>query len=280
LDAPHHAVITGGSRGIGRAIALALARTMMCGHRQLCAQHRCGGGSGRADTCGGTAHAVQGDVSNPDDVAGLVKQAREAFGPIAILVNNAGIGRPSPVFDNTLADFDATFAANVRSAFLVTQAVLPDMRDLNFGRLIFLWSAAAMTGGVISTAYASSKAAVVGMMHHYAASLAPWNITANAISPAFIETDIFAGIELPPAESPPLGRMGRSCRGCSDDRQLRIYDRPDDPGERWPIHDLRQRLGRTAALGAVGTVQRLRQAGRNTSKSISSLGLDRPLPRA
>ena len=144
-------------------------------------------------------------MSNPDDVAGLVKQAREAFGPIAILVNNAGIGRPSPVFDNTLADFDATFAANVRSAFLVTQAV----RDLNFGRLIFLWSAAAMTGGVISTAYASSKAAVVGMMHHYAASLAPWNITANAISPAFIETDIFAGIELPPAESPPLGRMGR-----------------------------------------------------------------------
>jgi NAD(P)-dependent dehydrogenase (short-subunit alcohol dehydrogenase family) len=122
------------------------------------------------------------------------------------------------------------------------------MRDLNFGRLIFLSSTAAMTGGVLSTAYASSKAAVVGMMHHYAASLAPWNITANAISPR----------REPPSR--PYGATRRSCRGCSDDRQLRIYNRPDDPDECWP----------TAALGAVRTVQRLRQAGRNTCSSRSN----------
>jgi 3-oxoacyl-[acyl-carrier protein] reductase len=280
LDAPHHAVITGGSGGIGRAIALALARTRCAvtvnyvrntdAAEEVVALIRAGGQPTLFKVTCRTRTTL------PDSSSRRGRPSVRSPYSSTML----GLAGPRPVFDNTLADFDPTFAANVRSAFLVTQAVLPDMRDLNFGRLIFLWSAAAMTGGVISTAYASSKAAVVGMMHHYAASLAPWNITANAISPAFIETDIFAGIELPPAESPPLGRMGRSCRGCSDDRQLRIYDRPDDPGERWPIHDLRQRLGRTAALGAVGTVQRLRQAGRNTSKSISSLGLDRPLPRA
>lgn len=209
-DNRHHALITGASRGIGRAIALALARMGYAitinylrnrqAAEEVVALIRAGGAM---------AHAVQGDVADPDAVAALVGRARQAFGPIAILVNNAGIGRTSSVFDNTLADFEATFATNVRSAFLATQAVLPDMRDLEFGRLIFLSSTAAMTGGVISTAYAGSKAAVVGMMHHYAASLMPWNITANAISPAFIKTDIFDGIALPPAERLPLGRMGR-----------------------------------------------------------------------
>jgi 3-oxoacyl-[acyl-carrier protein] reductase len=210
LGNPYHALVTGSSRGIGRAIALALARTgcpttvnyVRNGQaaEDVVAVIRAGGG---------TAHAVRADVSNADDVTQLVKQARDAFGPIAILVNNAGIGRQTSVFDNTLEDFEATFATNVRGAFLMTQAVLPDMRDGSFGRLIFLSSIAAMTGGVISTAYAGSKAALVGMMHQYAASLAQWNITANAISPAFIETDLFGGVTLPPAASLPLGRMGR-----------------------------------------------------------------------
>ncbi|HUA78673.1 MAG TPA: SDR family oxidoreductase, partial [Acetobacteraceae bacterium] len=159
---------------------------------------------------GGKARAIRADISEPGAVAALLKEARGGFGPIGILVNNAGIARHSSVFENTIEDFDATFATNVRSAFLVTQAVLPDMRDLAFGRLIFLSSTAAQTGGVISAAYAGSKAALLGMMHHYAASLMPWNITANAISPAFIDTDIFAGVTLPPAEKLPLGRMGRA----------------------------------------------------------------------
>jgi 3-oxoacyl-[acyl-carrier protein] reductase len=210
LDTPYHALVTGSSRGIGRAIAVALAG-MGCPITVNYVRNRQAAEDvvGVIQAGGGTAHAVQGDVSNADVIAQLVKQARDALGPIAILVNNAGIGRHTSVFDNTLEDFEATFATNVRGAFLLTQAVLPEMRDRRFGRLIFLSSIAAMTGGVISTAYAGSKAALVGMMHQYAESLAQWNITANAISPAFIDTDFFAGVPLPPAESLLLGRMGR-----------------------------------------------------------------------
>jgi 3-oxoacyl-[acyl-carrier protein] reductase len=207
---PGHALVTGAGRGIGRAIARALGG-MGCRVTVNYLRNRDAAQEVvaliRAE--GGNAQAIQGDVSHPNAVSEVVTAARHAFGPIAILVNNAGIGQRLSVFEATVEDFDATFAVNVRSAFLVTQAVLQDMRDLNAGRLIFLSSTAAMTGGVISTAYAGSKAAVIGMMHHYAASLLPWNITANAISPAFIDTDIFAGIPMPPAESLPLKRLGR-----------------------------------------------------------------------
>lgn len=205
----HHAVVTGASRGIGRAIAVALAATGCAvtinyvrnrkAANDVVSEIRAGGGN---------AHAVQADVSDANDVARLVVEARGALGPVSILVNNVGGGRPTAVFDNTVEDFDATFATNVRSAFLTTQAVLSEMRERRFGRLIFMSSIAAMTGGVISTPYAASKAALIGMMHHYAASLSKLNITANAIAPAFIETDLLAGIELPPAESMPLGRLG------------------------------------------------------------------------
>lgn len=205
-----HALVTGASRGIGRAIAITLARmgspvTVNYLRNAEAAQETVA----LIQSEGGRAHALQADVSNPDDVGRLVDAARQAFGPVAILVNNAGIGHRVSVFNNPIEDFDATFTANVRSAFLMTQAVLPDMRGLNFGRLIFLSSTAARTGGVISTAYATSKAALVGMMHHYAASLMQWKITANAIAPAFIDTDIFEGIPTPLVESLPMERMGR-----------------------------------------------------------------------
>jgi 3-oxoacyl-[acyl-carrier protein] reductase len=107
------------------------------------------------------------------------------------------------VFDNSLEDFDATFAVNVRGAFVAPQAVLSDI-----GRLIFLSPLVAKTGGVISTPYAASKAALEGMMHHYAASLREFGVKANAIAPAFIETDnMIAGVTLP--ENLPMGRLGQ-----------------------------------------------------------------------
>ena len=134
-----HALVTGASRGIGRAIAITLARmgyavTVNYLSNAEAAQETLA----LIQSEGGKAHALQADVSNPDDIARLVDAARQAFGPVAILVNNAGIGHRVSVFDNPIKDFDATFAANVESAFLMTQAVLPDMMGLNFGRLIFL----------------------------------------------------------------------------------------------------------------------------------------------
>lgn len=210
LDPPRHALVTGASRGLGRAIAIALA-DLGAAVTVNYVRNREAADAVVEDIAarGGTARAIQADVTDPQEASALVAAAREALGPIGILVNNAGIGRVRAVFENTAEDFDATFAANVRSAFLVTQAVLPDMREMEFGRLIFLSSIAAMTGGVISTPYAASKAALIGMMHHYAASLMPWKITANALAPAFIATDMFNGVNLPPPETMPLGRMGR-----------------------------------------------------------------------
>ncbi|CAH1666292.1 SDR family NAD(P)-dependent oxidoreductase [Chelatococcus asaccharovorans] len=210
LDPPRHALVTGAGRGLGRAMALALA-DLGCPVTVNYLRNREAAEAvvGEIVRRGGAAVALAADVADPQQAAALVTAARAALGPVGILVNNAGIGNARPVFENTVEDFDATFAANVRSAFIVTQEVLPDMREMEFGRLVFLSSIAAVNGGVISTPYAASKAALVGMMHHYAASLMRWKITANALAPAFIETDMLAGVPLPPPESMPLGRMGR-----------------------------------------------------------------------
>lgn len=210
-DSQHqHALVTGGNRGIGAAIAVAIAAAGC----DVTINYREGRDAAEQTAeavrlAGGRAAIVQADVSDPASVIALVQQAREALGPITILVNNAGIGRKTGVFENSLEDFDHTFSINVRAAFALTQAVIPEMSKQGFGRLIYLSSLAAITGGMISTAYASSKAALIGMMHHYAASLRDSGITANAIAPALIETDMVASMDLPLPESLPMGRLGR-----------------------------------------------------------------------
>ena len=104
----------------------------------------------------------------------------------------------------------ATAIAADVSAFALTQAVIPEMRDRRFGRIIFLSSMAAVNGGVVSTPYASSKAALLGIMHYYAAALIHLGITANAIAPALIENDMVSSLPIPSLETMPLGRLGRS----------------------------------------------------------------------
>lgn len=205
-----HALVTGGNRGIGAAMATAIAAAGC----DVTINYREGRDAAEQTAeavrlASGRAAIVQADVSDPASVIALVRQAREALGPITILINNAGIGRETGVFENSLEDFDQTFAINVRAAFALTQAVIPEMSQRGFGRLIYLSSLAAITGGMISTAYASSKAALIGMMHHYAASLRDSGITANAIAPALIETDMVAAVNLPSPESLPMDRLGR-----------------------------------------------------------------------
>ncbi len=207
IDPPRPAIVTGASRGIGRAIALAIAE-LSCPVTVAYARNAEAAGetAARIVQMGGQAAAIEADLTDPADIERLADGARRAFGKIGILVNNAGIGTPREMFSGTVADFDATFAANTRGAYALTQLVLPDMRDLQWGRLIFLSSTAAKTGGVISAPYAGSKAAVEGMMHHYATYGAPYGITANAIAPAMIATDMVAGIGLPPHM--PIERFG------------------------------------------------------------------------
>jgi 3-oxoacyl-[acyl-carrier protein] reductase len=207
LDIPRPAIVSGSSGGIGRAIALAIAELgcPVVAHYGKNAE-AAGETVQRIARAGGRAIAVRADLTNVADAERLVEESRRAFGKIGVLVNNAGVATRRDVCANTVDDFDGAVSANARSAFLLTQLVLPDMRELGWGRLIFLSSIAARTGGVISTPYAGSKAMVEGMMHHYAAHAAPFGVTANAIAPAFIATEMIAGSAPPPHM--PIQRFG------------------------------------------------------------------------
>lgn len=203
------ALVTGASRGIGRAIALALAqagadaavnyRSNESGAREVCAEIR---------RCGRRCVAVQGDVARAADVARLVDGVHGELGPITILVNNAGIGRVRTIEDVTEQDWDEMLAVNLKGAFLVTQATLPDMRAARWGRIISLSSVAAQIGGVVGPHYAASKAGILGLTHYYAAHLAREGVTANAIAPGPISTDMGAALSQLKPESVPVGRFG------------------------------------------------------------------------
>jgi 3-oxoacyl-[acyl-carrier protein] reductase len=203
------ALVTGGGRGIGRAVTLALARAgahVAIGYRERRAEAEAAAEEVRA--IGRRAVTTGGDVSAEGDVARMVDEARTALGEIDVLVANAGVAPVATLDDLDLATFDRTIAVNLRSAFLLAQAVLPSMRRRRFGRLLFLSSTAAQVGGVVGPHYAASKAGLLGLMHGYAARLAAEGITANAIAPALIETEMVAAIPGVRPEALPLRRLG------------------------------------------------------------------------
>jgi 3-oxoacyl-[acyl-carrier protein] reductase len=203
------ALITGGSRGIGRASALALvaagcdvAVNYLHAHDEAESLVREIVGRGRR------AVALQTDVSRESDAQQLIRSVEQHFGRIDILVNNAGINPRKPLDDLTLIDWNETIATNLTSSFLASQAVLPGMRQRRWGRLIFISSVAAQTGGVIGPHYAASKAGMVGLMHSYANLLANEGITSNAIAPALIETDMIRNDSRIEPSILPVGRFG------------------------------------------------------------------------
>jgi 3-oxoacyl-[acyl-carrier protein] reductase len=167
------ALVTGASRGIGRAVAVALAqagadvvinyRTREDAARETAAQ---------VAALGRRGLVVAADVSVAAEVTGLVAEVEKGLGPVEILVNNAGVARPLPLEQVTERDFDEMVAANLKSAFLLTQAVLPGMRARRWGRVINLSSVAAQVGGVVGPHYAASKAGLHGLTHAYASLLA------------------------------------------------------------------------------------------------------------
>ena len=212
------ALVTGASRGIGKSIALALANAgchlAVNYHVQSeAAEAVCAAIGKMADeeTGGrraGRAIAIQADVSSPADVEYLVSETERQLGEVEILVNNAGIAQTKPVAEITLADWERILRVNLTSAFLVTQRVLPNMRKRRWGRIISLSSVAAQTGGVIGPHYATSKAGLIGLTHSYAALLAKEGITANAIAPALLETDMVTVNRNASPERIPLGYFG------------------------------------------------------------------------
>ncbi len=151
---------------------------------------------------------VQADVSIATDVIRLVAIAEESLGPIDILVNNAGIARPQPIEEITEQDWDELMVQNLKSCFLVTQAVLPGMRARKWGRIINVSSVAAQVGGIVGPHYAASKAAMVGLTHFYAQRLAQEGITVNSIAPALIESDMLSSNPNARPDRIPVGRYG------------------------------------------------------------------------
>jgi 3-oxoacyl-[acyl-carrier protein] reductase len=205
------ALVTGGSRGIGAAVALALGE----GGAIVAVNYR--ERAGEADSVaaavaaiGPRAMAVQADVSDSAAVAAMIRTVTENLGPIDILVNNAGIALIRGIDDLTEADFDRTVAVNLKSAFLCTQAVLPHMRAQGWGRIINISSGAARGAGGVGLHYNASKAGLEGLTRGYAARLVKQGITVNAVAPSLIETDMVkSGVATTPTRIP-LGRFGAS----------------------------------------------------------------------
>ncbi|TXC68068.1 3-oxoacyl-ACP reductase FabG [Sphingomonas ginsenosidivorax] len=204
------ALVTGGSRGIGRQIAVSLARagaSVAVGYYS--ASDEAEAVVKAIATQGGRAISFGADISAPEAAAGLVRDVEMRLGPIGVLVNNAGINPGGTLDDITINDWAQTLAVNLSSAFYVTQAALPGLRKRGWGRIIMLSSIAAQTGGVIGPHYAASKAGLIGLMHSYASLLAKEGITANAIAPALVETDMIKHNDAITPDKIPLGRFGQ-----------------------------------------------------------------------
>ena len=203
------ALITGASRGIGEAIAYSLANAgadIIVNYRER--RQQAESVRSKISNIGRRCLAVQADVSCRDDVERLVRSAEDAFSRIDILVNNAGIARLQSVDQVTETDWDDLYITNLKSCFLVTQAVLPGMRARQWGRIINLSSVAAQIGGVVGPHYAATKAGMLGLTHYYAAHFTKEGITANAIAPALIETEmVTSDLNATPAGIP-MGRFG------------------------------------------------------------------------
>jgi 3-oxoacyl-[acyl-carrier protein] reductase len=203
------ALVTGASRGIGKAIALSLADAgadVAVNYRVQVEAAEAVGKTIRAT--GRQGIAIQADVSITADVERLVKTVETELGPVTILVNNAGIGRMLPAEQVTEEIWNEFLAVNLTSVFLVTQRVLPGMRAARWGRIINLSSVAAQYGGVIGPHYAATKAGILGLTRSYASQFAKEGITANAIAPALIETDMVAGLPKDLASRIPVGAIG------------------------------------------------------------------------
>jgi 3-oxoacyl-[acyl-carrier protein] reductase len=151
---------------------------------------------------------VRADVSRGEAVQEMMRAIRAALGPVQILVNNAGVSRPQAVQDISETDWDDMIRTNLTSAFLVTQAALPDMRAARWGRIVNISSVAAQLGGVVGPHYAASKAGLIGLTHSYALLLSKEGITVNAVAPALIATEMVRRNPNARADLIPVGRFG------------------------------------------------------------------------
>jgi len=203
------ALVTGASRGIGAAIAMALAEAgaaVAVNYRERADQ--ADAVVAKIRESGGRATAIAADVSQAAAVAKMVDLAGSTLGAIDILINNAGLAIVRGIDDLTEGDFDQTIAVNLKSAFLCTQAVVPAMRAKKWGRIVNISSGAARGAGAIGVHYNASKAGMEGLTRGYAARLVKEGVTVNAVAPSLIETDMMRG-RSDLTRNIPLGRLGQ-----------------------------------------------------------------------
>lgn len=197
-----HAIITGASRGIGRAIALGLAkRDYDLALNDVASQE--GALRETADeirALGRRCVGVLADVSDQSEARRLAAEAIDGLGHVDVVVNNAGILKLAPIDDLTPAVWDQVFAVNARGVFLVTQAFLPHLKARRYGRVVNVASLAARTGAPGQSHYAASKSAVAGFTRVSAMEFGPFGITVNAVCPGIIMTEMGRNNLRDPAE--------------------------------------------------------------------------------
>lgn len=207
------ALVTGSSQGIGRATALRLAQA----GADIAINYRSNAGAAGEvkagiEALGRRCVAVQADVSQEEEVGRLFAEVTQTLGPIAILVNNAGTTRDKLILQMSLADFEHVIDINLRSAFLCTKAALRSMMKARWGRIVNVASIAGLLGPAGQANYGASKAAIISLTLTTAREMASRNITANAIAPGFIPTELTSTLTEQQRkfmlDSTPLGRFG------------------------------------------------------------------------
>jgi NAD(P)-dependent dehydrogenase (short-subunit alcohol dehydrogenase family) len=205
-------LVTGAGSGIGRAIAEKLARegerVVVNDLEEASAEKVVAG----IEESGGEATSAPGDVSDPEDVGRMVERAREAFGPIEVLVNNAGYGQQKPFVELTVEDFDRMIGVHLRGTFLCTSAVLPGMLAAGRGVIVNVASQLGQIGGVELSHYSAAKAGIIGLTKSLAREVSAQGVRVNAVAPGPINTELVLSLSEEwrrnKAAELPLGRFG------------------------------------------------------------------------
>jgi 3-oxoacyl-[acyl-carrier protein] reductase len=207
------ALVTGGGRGIGRAIAARLAK----GSAKVAISYRANDAAAEETAnlvreAGAECELFKGDVATPEDVEILVNGIGEAFGPVEILVNNAGTTRDNILLRMKDAEFDEVLATNLKGTYLCTQAVLRGMVRARWGRIVNVSSVVGLVGNAGQANYAASKAGIIGFTKSVAREVAGRGITANAVAPGYVETELTGALPESIKEQilgqVPVGRFG------------------------------------------------------------------------